>query len=254
VVIYFDAVQFKSNFPPDARAIAPAAAEALFMPPFEVPASRVASLPAGLGLERFALGDRYDLLLDKGHTASVVLTTIVASQGDEETGNDSYVGALATLAPSDLPFFTRDYYAVHRRGGMTSSTVPSTRPRIFAGLGTTAMSAAATARIGSSLRGWMTRAGSSWARVDPNRFPPAVDRLEAFTLSGGGRRHYVSSLQESPNECARLRAWLSATPALKVLAADAQGCHADLKSVPPPLLLDVLEIGDRIDEFPPAIT
>lgn len=65
-------------------------------------------------MERFGLGDHYDVNLEENHIATVTLTTLLGCETDEGAGNDSYIGALATLSDKDLPYFMKDYYALQR--------------------------------------------------------------------------------------------------------------------------------------------
>ena len=109
IVVYFDAVRFGPTMSSPARRIAPPIAE-LFFDPAELPADYIAGFQDKPGAERFAIGDRYDLLLGDGRTATVKLTTLVGLYNDEEVGNDSFVGALAAVEQPDFLAFTHDYY------------------------------------------------------------------------------------------------------------------------------------------------
>jgi len=67
--------------PSSPHKLAPALAER-FYDPVQLPASYIAQFQRGPSAERFAIGDRYDLLLDYGKIATVTLTTLVGSEMD----------------------------------------------------------------------------------------------------------------------------------------------------------------------------
>ena len=137
VVIYFDAVKLGLTSPPGARSIppppgarkiAPPAAFGFF-DPMELAPDYVAGLQKKPGAERFAVGDRYDLLMGRGEVTTVKVTTLVGCPGDEQTGNDSYIGALAKLERSNsfLPL-SPAYYLVRRHREAQSRTPGSPLP------------------------------------------------------------------------------------------------------------------------------
>jgi len=113
VIVYFDAVKFNGTLPTNARKLAPPLAERFF-DPVELPASYVARLQKGRDAEHFTLGGKYDLLLDYGKIATVTLTTLVGTETDEQVGNDSFIGALATLDDEDVPYLRESHYALRR--------------------------------------------------------------------------------------------------------------------------------------------
>jgi hypothetical protein len=94
VIIYFDAVKFNKSVPRNARRVV-RPVSALF-PPIELPPNYIAGFFKVPGVFRFNLGDQFDVLTG-GDAIRVKLTTLVGSEGDEEVGNDSYIGALATV-------------------------------------------------------------------------------------------------------------------------------------------------------------
>jgi len=49
------------------------------------------------------------LLLDYGKIATVTLTTLVGTETDEQVGNDSFIGALATLDDEDVPYLRESH-------------------------------------------------------------------------------------------------------------------------------------------------
>jgi hypothetical protein len=113
VMVYFDAVKFKGTLPSSARKLPYAVADGFFEA-VELPASYVGQFQKGAGAEHFSVGDQYDLLLGNGGVATVTLTTLIGFEGDEQTGNDSFIGALATVKDRNSLLFTKNHYAVRR--------------------------------------------------------------------------------------------------------------------------------------------
>ena len=91
-MVYFERVKFKDTFPSNAKSIAAPIARAFFRP-MVLPVSSVAGFQEEPGAEHFAIGDRYDLLLDGGRVATITLATVVGFESDEFVGNYSYIGA-----------------------------------------------------------------------------------------------------------------------------------------------------------------
>ena len=89
VIVYFEGVKFKGTMPSSPHRLASPTAEGFF-DPVQLPASYLAQFQKGPGAERFAVGDRYDLLVGYGKFATVTLTTLVGSEMDEEVGNDCF--------------------------------------------------------------------------------------------------------------------------------------------------------------------
>jgi hypothetical protein len=113
IIVYFDAVKFRETVPKDAVKIAYPIADSFFNP-VGLPPDYVARFQQKPGAEHFSIGDHYDLLLGDGGATTVTLTTLVGFEGDEQVGNDSFIGALATPERADRLIFTRDYYVVRR--------------------------------------------------------------------------------------------------------------------------------------------
>jgi len=111
--VYFDAVKFNRTLPSSARNLAYPVAEGFF-DPVELPAGYLAQYQKGAHAEHFSLGDQYDLLLGNGGIATVTLTTLIGYEGDEETGNDSFIGALATVKDRNSLLFKKNHYAIRR--------------------------------------------------------------------------------------------------------------------------------------------
>lgn len=95
IIVYFDAVQFNGTVPPEAKKIPCPIQVGLFCP-VELPTSYIAQFQKTPNAEHFALGDKYDLILDSGSIVPVTLTTLVGFESDEGVGNNSFIGALAT--------------------------------------------------------------------------------------------------------------------------------------------------------------
>src|ERR1700686_277595 len=76
VVVYFDTVKFNGAMDTTGHKIGGPKAES-FLSPVALPASYVAGFQKRPGAEQFAVGDRYDLLLDSGKVATITLTRLV---------------------------------------------------------------------------------------------------------------------------------------------------------------------------------
>jgi hypothetical protein len=113
VVIFFQAVTFGGTLPPDAQEL-PWPVASGFCCPVKLPASYLARFQKAPGAEHFALGDKYDLIIDKGETVTVTLTTLVGAESDEGVGNNSHIGALASLEKHKEGWLGSNYYAARR--------------------------------------------------------------------------------------------------------------------------------------------
>ena len=100
-----------------------------FFEAVELPASYVARYQQTAAAEHFSLGDQYDLLAGDGRAVAVTLTTLVGTEGDEEVGNDSYIGALGTVADRDIGYLRKQYFAVRRHRSLSG---PIPVPKVFA--------------------------------------------------------------------------------------------------------------------------
>jgi hypothetical protein len=96
IVVYFDAVHFGGTVPSEAEKI-PCPVQVGVFCPVKLPLSYIAQFQQSPGAEHFSVGDKYDLLLDSGSVVTVTLTTLVGFESDEGVGNDSFIGALATV-------------------------------------------------------------------------------------------------------------------------------------------------------------
>jgi hypothetical protein len=231
IIVYFGAVKLKGTIPSTAAKIAYPVADGFFSPVM-LPRTYVAGLQKGPGSERFAVGDHYDLLLGGGGVATVTLTTLVGFEGDEETGNDSFIGALATLDDRDALLFQRNYYVVRRHVALGRI---QTGPH--AAISEEAVRFDVQIQAVSLLK--------DAARTDASGRSPAF-KMEQFTLPDGSLRYYAragwDSQKPGGGPAYALGAWLSPTPALHILAVENQtasyGFDDDL-----PILRNVVDLG-----------
>jgi hypothetical protein len=239
VIVYFDAVKFNRTVPADAHKIVQPVVDGFFQP-VELPASYIAQFLKKPGVEHFALGDQYDLLTGDGNPVTTVLTTLVGTEGDEETGNDSYIGALATVKDRDTGYLSDGYYAV-RRHKQVAQTMDA-RVRLVAD----------PQRFGLQIRivGLLTQrmkeivAPEEWAHLQ--NVSPRFS-VQSFYLANRALRYYAK-LDWSPHALGNdetndiLGAWLTATPALRVLTIEIRKppgiLYAQL-----PVLQNVVDLG-----------
>ncbi len=202
VVIYFDAVKFKGTMAAQARKIAEPVAEGFF-DPVELPASFISRFQSSPEVEQFALGDLYDLMNGQGTVATVRLTTLIGCETDEEVGNDSYIGALATVDPrmSNPLFSTRNFYAV-RRHQESRPAIPS---HVFAELRDDPIAPDLYTPIAALLS----------TRMKTQAIPSL--KVQAFRLASGERRYYARAWWK-PGKV--LGAWISLSPTLRILAVE----------------------------------
>ncbi len=116
LVVYFDVVQFNGTIPPDAEKLVCPIAVGFFCP-VKLPASYIAQFQKGPNMEHFALRDKYDVVQDGNSILTVTVTTLIGFESDEGLGNDSFIGALATLEKDKqdwLMYDTPGYLAVRR--------------------------------------------------------------------------------------------------------------------------------------------
>jgi hypothetical protein len=235
VVVYFEAVKFNGTFPSAPESIAAPIADSFFQPKV-LQASSLARFQEEPGAEHFALGDRYDLLLDGGRVATITLATLVGFESDEFVGNDSYIGALASVPTADLPFFTRDYYAVRRheatrRVGSTRRTGQRTT---FASLGNEPVPLNVQTRVAALIRERL-KMDAFYART-AEQTSPSIKEAQRFTVAGGRGRYYVRAELMSSAVCATIGAWFAAAPTLHIVAAEESGCLQDFLPETPRLL------------------
>jgi hypothetical protein len=181
-----------------------------FFEPVELPASYIAQFQKKPGSEHFALGDQCDLLTGAGNPVTVTLTTLVGTEGDEQVGNDSYIGAPATVArPMDL-YLTQGYYAVRRHKSAPKAITTG------AHLVTEPLRFSVQSRIVALLT---QRMKALTTNVSP-RFS-----VQSFYLANGALRYYAkldwSSHVVGNNDADdMLSGWLTPVPMLRILAVE----------------------------------
>jgi hypothetical protein len=248
VVIYFDAVKFAGTMAPNPRKIADPVVAGFFSP-VELPANYIARFQTAPDAERFALGDRYDLLLGNGTIAPIKLTTLVGCETDEEVGNDSFVGALGTVEKSDSLFATKGYYAV-RRPEERQSGAPNSRPKTtaelskYAHLGDDPVRFDVETKIVEILTARMKMDATDLEQNAIGSTSPAFT-VQPFHLGDGTLRYYVRAQWKSGKEPTgrstyALTAWMAPPPRLRILAVEQRAAIENEL----PDLLNVVDLGD----------
>jgi hypothetical protein len=234
ILVYFDAVKFKGTLPPSAHKLAIPVAEGFF-DAVELPATYISQYQKVAGAERFSIGDQYDLLLGNGGTATVTLTTLIGCEGDEFTGNDSFIGALATVKDRNSLLFTKNYYAVRRHREQPARPKPATAQTVYASL----LDQSVRFNIQSRIVSLLTQRLKMAANVSP------VLTVQSFRLANGSLRYYARAFWQSGkkgnNSDVAIGAWLTAT--VQVLAVET-GIYSDSSdSWEVPSLLNVVDLG-----------
>jgi len=250
VIVYFDAVQFHGTVPHTARRIADPAVGGFFMP-MELPTSYVAQFLKAPDMERFALGDRYDLLLDSGQVATVTLTKLVGTEADEEVGNNSFIGALATLENKDEPMYMESGgIFVIRRHRKLPDGKPKSHPSlqaVYAGL----QNDPVRFDIQTKIVGLLTEHMGSTAKADHKPTVAGMSpvlAVQAFHLANGKLRYYGRAVWNS-GEGANTKtvfavsAWISPSPTLHILAVEERESPYDGLGVLPGLY-NVVDLGE----------
>lgn len=245
VVVYFDTVKFNGTMPATASRIDRPRAEG-FLSPVALPAGYLAKFQKRPGMERFAIGARYDLLLDSGRVATITLTTLVGDEGDEGTGGQSFIGAIGTVAKAGRRFFTKDYYAV-RRHNASRPPAPTARPRQpapKAGLGDTVVQSDTKAGIARLLTERLKADTDAAARGAAETVEPLVS-VQEFRTAEGKLRYYAAAtwpFSQGPGRSAyKLAGWLATKPTLQLLAVETCLCEIDTPQLP--RLLNVVDLG-----------
>ncbi len=245
VIVYFDAVRFGSEFKSAEAPIAPPVAEGFF-DPMTLNAKFVDGVLRGqAGAEHFHLGERYELLLGHDQIATITLTSLVGSEGDEFVGNDSYIGALATVDNQDSLFASGNYYVV-RRAEKTSGETPKVRSKPTshtAGLEQEPVRNHLETQIAFELnQRWRTLVSSDRRPSTP----PAVT-IQPFYLADGSLRCYVRAgwerkMENDSRTPYALGAWMKLTPAAHMLAVERQTSSYDFENALP-VLRNVVDLG-----------
>ncbi len=247
VVVYFNKVHFNGTIPSTARKIAPPVA--MFFPPVELPASYVAGFLKQPGAEQFAIGDHYDLIPGNGTVATITLTTLVGSESDEEVGNDSFLGALATVEQPDFLYETSGFYAVRRYqepSGDPRRPKTTADYRKHAGLVDVPVRLDVETEMASLLDQRMKMEVTEAEQRLAGGVAPAL-KVQPFQVADGSLRYYVRATWKSGKETAlqhpyALAAWMVARPKLRVLAEEKLTTGYGDFGVPN--LLNVVDLGD----------
>ncbi len=246
VIVYFDAVKFNGTLPTAEMKLAPVAT--LFFDAVEVPASFIASFQKGPASERFRLGDHYDLILEENHIATVALTTFVGCETDESVGNDSYVGALATLDDKDLPYFRKDYYVLRRHLEKTSDVGSIARiPTVWARLENEPVEFGVQSRAVALLTEQMNKFATDIQRRRAERTAP-VFQMQAFHTADGALRYYARAEWKPEKDLDKtsyaLGAWISPSPELHLLAIEKRASGYEPFDYVLPNLINVVDLGN----------
>lgn len=238
IIVYLDSAEFRDTVPTSARKIAAPKADGFFTP-MAMSAGDIAHFQKHAGAERPEVGERLDLVLDSGHVATVSLSTLVGFMNDEGVGNSSYVGGLATLSAADLPYLTRDYYVVRRRG----TSAPKTSSHV--GILAESVGASEREQISKLIAARLAADSDSAVRRDARQLPLKISDVTAFTVPGGVR-YYVRAVLEGADRthvCTKAGVWLAAEPSLRITAIEPSTCTFDF---PPAAerLLNVVDLGD----------
>lgn len=243
IIVYFDAVKFGPAAPSGARRIVDPVADGFFLPE-ELPGSYIARFQSAPNSEHFSIGEEYDVLTG-GLAIPVRITSLIGTQGDEGVGNDSYIGALATvIGPCGL-FATKNYYVLrpHREpvcGSKPRPGQPFHSPTEFASLVDEPVQFDVQTRIVSLMsQQMMSTASEQQRRAIEGRSPSFT--VQPFRVADGSLRYYArarwkSGAQSSPSDFS-LGAWLSPMPILEILAMETN------QQVDLPAILNVVDLG-----------
>lgn len=246
IIVYFDAVKFKGTVPPNAQKL-PYPVVNGFFEQVELPSSYVAQFQNRPDAEHFKIGDQYDLIVGNDGIVPITLTTLIGFESDEQVGNDSYIGALATVKNSDYLLYSRGYYAVRRHQEPPTSALP--RPTVnpaFASLLEAPARLDTQTTIASLLTERMKMMATAAEQRQAAMVSPAFE-VQTFRLSGGAFRYYArAEWKASANPAAKsiyaLAAWITPRPSLQIVAAEKRTSSYDFQSELP-RLLNVLDLG-----------
>ncbi|MGH9736811.1 MAG: hypothetical protein ACRD8A_19750 [Candidatus Acidiferrales bacterium] len=243
VIIYFDAVKFNNTVPANAPRIVDPVASGFFLP-VELPTNYIANFLREPNAYRFDLGEEYDVLAG-GDAISVKLTTLVGTEGDEGVGNDSYIGALATVVGECSLFGTNEYYVVRRHrdpvcGSPRQAWPGGVFPTRFAELMHDPVRFDVQTQIVALLTQRMTSIASEPQRHAAEGHSPAFS-VQPFRVADGSLRYYAiarwkSGANPAPSDFS-LGAWLVPAPTLRLLAVEAN------QNVDLPHILNVADLG-----------
>ena len=245
IIIYFDAVKFNGTLPETAKRLVPEAAR--FFEAVEISAKFIAPFQKAPSSEHFAVGDQYDLILEEEHVATVSVTTLLGCETDEGVGNDSFIGALATLNKDDLPYFRKDYYAL-RRHHAGQKEVTAEIPDVWVRLENEPVGCDVQSQIVALLTDRMKTLATNAERHRAESTSP-VFQVQAFRVSDGTLRNYARAFWKPEKDSDRtgyaLGAWLTSSPTLHILASEKRTCgYNDFECVVPNLL-NVLNLDGK---------
>ena len=249
VIVYFDKVKFEGALARRGRKIAPPVAD-LFFDPVELPAEYIGQFQNKPGAEHFAIGDHYDLILGNGITATIKLTTLVGCEADEEVGNDSFIGALATIEPPNSLIFTQNYYAV-RRHHESRASAAKVRPktaaeyRKYAGFVDEPVRLDTETEMARLLDQAMKVSATDAEKALAAGVSPAL-KVQPFQIADGSLRYYVQAVWKSRKEKGleypyAVGAWIAPRPTLHVLVLEKRTNGYD--DFGAPALLNVVDLG-----------
>jgi hypothetical protein len=246
LVVYFDAVHFNGTVPHDAEKLVCPMAVGFFCP-VKLPSSYIAHFQKGPNMEHFALGDKHDVVQDGSGILTVTVTTLIGFESDEGVGNDSFIGALATLETDKqdwLMYYTPGYLAVrgHRElPGGTGKDQEKIRT-VFACLLNEPVRFDIQSKIVELLNGRMKSMATDAQRREAESVSPLF-AVQQFRLADGTQRYYARAGWKSGKEPRQksiygLGAWIAPRPTLHVLAVESGAGFEYL-----PDLLNVIDLG-----------
>jgi hypothetical protein len=248
IIVYFDAVKFNGTLPSDAHKLASPVVTGFFEP-VQPPESYIVHLQKGSGAEQFHLGDHYDLISDEGHIAMVTLTTLIACETDEGVGNDSFIGALATLNDNDLGYFRKYHYVLRRHNDVRRKAVnPKTEiPTVWVRLESEPVEFDTQTQIVALLSDRMKALATDAQRRRAERTSPLF-QVSGFRVADGTLRYYARAFWKPEKDLDRssyaVAAWIAPLPKLHTLALEKRTCgYEDFECVVPKLR-NVVDLGD----------
>jgi hypothetical protein len=161
--------------------------------------------------------------------------------GDERVGNDSYIGALATVDREDGLIFERNYYAV------THHRAPSgAHPKRSTGLVSNPVRFDTESRITALFIEHMRLSVTDPVGREVVKLAPAI-KVQSFALADGSLRYYARAEWKSRNgphpSTYALAAWIAPSPTLHILAVEHQ-TSADGFENELPNLRNVVSFGE----------
>lgn len=244
LVVYFDAVQFNGTVPHDAeKLICPIAVG--FFCPVKIPASYLAQFQKGPNMEHFALGDKYEVV-DGSGLLTVTVTTLLGFESDEGVGNDSFIGALATLESDkqDWLMYTPNYLAVRRHRELPDGAgkSPERTRTVFASLVNEPVRFDIQSKIVELLNARVNSLATDAQRHEVENDAPLF-AVQQFRLADGSQRYYARAAWKSGRGplgklCYSLGALIAPLPTLHLLAVEPAASFEYL-----PDLLNVIDLG-----------